>query len=159
VKKAMVPHLTGIAPPWGTRDKKLSPGTGRFLDSRPRSNYITSQLAHPRDASGCDPTCGASAVPAGGFASRSRAVRASSPPALRPACEVHRLLPASPLLYRRSQKLPQARLATYAGAAAGARVLGSHRWRSAAAAAGDACGAPLGPLSTNELCSVTLTIG
>ena len=33
---------------------------------------------------------GASAVPAGGLAPRSRAVRASRLPALRPVCEVHR---------------------------------------------------------------------
>ena len=46
------------------------------------------RLARRRALSGCDLKSGASAVPAGGLANRSRAVRASSPPAIRPACQV-----------------------------------------------------------------------
>jgi hypothetical protein len=49
---------------------------------------LHSNLAQRRALSRCDPEGGASAVPAGGFAIRSRAVRVTSPPALRPGCQV-----------------------------------------------------------------------
>jgi hypothetical protein len=51
---------------------------------------FAANLAHVRDVSGCDPTYGASAVPAGGLANRARAASGISQPALRPECEVLR---------------------------------------------------------------------
>jgi len=59
-----------------------------FLDIRPHFSYQITNLARRRALSRCDPEGGASAVPAGGFAIRSRAVWVTSPPALRPGCQV-----------------------------------------------------------------------
>jgi hypothetical protein len=57
------------------------------LDIRLYFRYKLKNLAHRRAHSGCYPEGGARAVPAGGFAPRSRAASGTDRPALRPVCE------------------------------------------------------------------------
>jgi hypothetical protein len=52
------------------------------LDNCHYFSYITPNLAHIGDVSGCDPTYGASAVPAGGLANLPRAALGIMPPVI-----------------------------------------------------------------------------
>ena len=93
----VIPRFAPVSSPKAARlriaNQKNAAGSSR---SPCRINSLTASarrveappLVPRRVLSGCDPEGGASAVPAGGLANRSRAVRASSPPALRPASQV-----------------------------------------------------------------------